>query len=102
MKNLLLNRDFMMLTSYMGGNDFKQLVEWLYDYAVNGNVPIDEEWKEASNQVCGVFNTYTRYIDYCNRKYNSKIKENEFSSILKEETDKGTFVGKLPPNYKLQ
>ena len=114
MKNLLLNKDFMQYTACMDGWDFKQLVEWLYEYAVNDTIPSDEEWNKASNSVCIVWNKYFPYIDYCNTKYNTKKSESDFTKILvekvekkrgrkkKDETDtvEGNFVGLIKPNDK--
>lgn len=112
MKNLLINKDFMQYTACMDAWDLKLLLGWLYDYAVDGKVPTNEDWDKAPTNVCVIFNKYFPYIDYCNSKYDTKVKQSEFTDILEvkeqkkkskkkpKETEEGNFVGKVKPNDK--
>lgn len=80
MFNLMLNENFMLYTQNMPPEHFKMLVGWLYFFAAENYWPSDEEWENAPNDVCWVFNKYTEYISRCKMRYEERI----YSNILED------------------
>lgn len=77
MKNLMINENFISSISLMSGEDSKKLLLWCYNYAVNHIAPTEEEVGETRMNVIQAYWKYKTYIDYCNVRYDNKVKETE-------------------------
>lgn len=77
MKNLMINQDFISKITLLDGDETKQLLIWAYNYMVNEIEPSKEEFNKAHFSVCIAFNEMKPYLNYCNYKYDNKVKATE-------------------------